>query len=134
MDGQTREFLASLRRRGGDLDLALFDPAFAAPLLSATRRSGVVHLEIPTGGPSEGEARRLVELLVELYAQPFQETAPGRAEARTGGYVCRLEGVRARLGCVFPEAIELVLRVGREARVRVVTLDVSCPGGTAPDR
>ncbi len=127
MDGDTREFLASLRWRGGDLDVTLFEPAFAFPLLHAWRRAGAVKVETFQSGTREDAARRLVELLGELYGQRFRETAPGRVEARSRRYAFRADGVRARGGCVFPDAIEVALRTGPDVRVRVVTLDVSCP-------
>jgi hypothetical protein len=131
MDGDARELLASLRWRGGDLDVTLFEPAFAVPLVHATRRGGAVKVEAFPGGPREDAARRLVELLGELYAQPFRATSADRAEARSRHYAFRLEGVRGRGGCVFPDAIEVTPRMGPDVHVRVVTLDLSCPVDTA---
>ena len=128
VDGRARDLLASLRWRGGDLDVTLFDTAFAAPLLTVSRRSGKVAIETFQHGAGDQEARRLVELLVELYALPFRETAPGWAEARSGGFTFRLERLHDRAQCVFPDAIEIFLRVGPAIRVRVVTVDVSCQG------
>ncbi len=131
MDGDTRELLASLRWRGGDLDVTLFEPAFAVPLLHATRRGGAVKVATFPGGPREEAARRLVELLGELYAQPFRATAGDRADARSRHWAFRLEGVRGRGGCVFPDAIEVAPRMGPDVHVRVVTLDLSCPADAA---
>jgi hypothetical protein len=131
MDGDTRELLASLRWRAGDLDVTLFEPAFAVPLLHATRRGGAVKVETLPGGPDERAARRLVELLGELYAQAFQATAADRAEGRSRHYAFRLEGVQARGECAFPEAIEVDPRMGPDVHVRVRTLDLSCPAGGA---
>ena len=128
-EGDIRELLASLRWRGGDLDVTLFDPAFAAPLLHASRRGGAVRVETFQGGPGRDAANRLVDLLGELYAQPFHETARDRVEARSGRYAFRLERVRLQGGCAFPEAIEVAPRAGPDVQVRVVTLDVSCPAG-----
>ncbi len=127
MDGDVRELLASLRWRGGDLDVTLFEPALAVPVLHATRRGGAVRVETFQGGPREDAARRLVELLGELYAQPFRAGAADGAEARSRHYAFRLEGVRGRGGCVFPDAIEVAPRAGPDVHVRVVTLDLSCP-------
>jgi len=133
MEGDTRELLASLRWRGGDLDVTLFDPVFAVPLLHASSRGGAVQVETLQAGPREDVARRLVELLGELYAQPFRATGPDRAEARSRHYAFRLEGVRAQGGCVFPDAIEVAPRSGPDVRVRVVTLELSCPADAAGD-
>ncbi len=130
--GDVRELLASLRWRGGDLDVTLFEPAFAVPVLHATRRRGVVRVETFRGGPPEDAARRLVELLGELYAQPFVGAAAGdAADARSRHYAFRIEGLRPNGGCVFPDAIDVAPRMGPDVRVRVATLDLSCPADAA---
>ncbi len=133
--GETREVLASLRRRGGDFDVTLFDPVFAVPLLSASSRGGAVHVEAgpaPGRGPGPEEATQLLSLLADLYGRTFRAAGADRFETSSGRFRFGLVGVRPRDGCPFPDRIEVSPRLGSAVHLRVDTIEVSCvpPGGT----
>jgi hypothetical protein len=122
--GPARDLVASLRRRGGDYEVTLFDPIFGAPLLSAARRGGQVSIE--ASGPAAGreaEARRLVEVLADVYGGAYPAPRGGASEGRAGRLAVRLSGVAPRDGCPFPERVDVS---ARGVSVEVRTLDVTC--------
>jgi hypothetical protein len=130
-EGVDREFLASLRRRGDAYDVTLFDPALAVPLWSASSRGGKVTVERAEGIRASDSAR-LLGLLGELYAASYRDAGGGRLEARSRTAVFRLDGVRPRDGCDFPDRIAVAPRLGSAFDLKVVTLDVSCPAPAPP--
>jgi hypothetical protein len=123
--GETRELIASLRRRGADYDVTLFDPVFAVPILSASARDGAVRVEGGAGGLGADRAEQLLSLLADLYGRTFRATGPDRFEARSRRFAYALAGVRPRDGQPFPDVIEVASRGGPEVRLRVETIDVS---------
>ena len=123
--GEPHELIASVRRSGDEQDVTLFDPVFAAPLLSARIRGGEVSEELLAPGPRSGDGKRLAELLREVFGREYAERG-GAAEAGGRAGVARLAGLPPEpAGCRFPAEIEFIPRVG-DLRVRVRTLDVAC--------
>ena len=122
----TREVVASLRRRGGDFEVTLFDPVFTVPLLSASTRGGDVRVDGSAPGLPEDAAPQLLALLQDLYGRTFRAAGADRLEARSRRFAYALVGVRARDGCPFPDSVEVSRRGRADLHLRVVTIDVSC--------
>jgi hypothetical protein len=129
VEGVAQELVASLRRRGAEYEVTLFDPAFGVPLLSASLAGGSVTIASAAGPLRRDDAERLLAMLGDLYAQRFRARGPDRLEAKSGRFVYRLAGLRSREGCAFPDRIDVAPRMGSAVVIEVVTLDVSCPGG-----
>lgn len=128
------QVVASLSRRGRDLEVTLFDPVFTAPLLSASTRAGEVRVHASAPGLPENAAPQLLALLVDLYDRTFRGAGAGRFEARSRRFAYALVGVRLRDGCSFPDWVEASTRRGPALHLRVTTLDVSCPAPPPPGR
>jgi hypothetical protein len=126
-EGERHEFIASVRRAGADVEVTLFDPVFAVPLLHARAQGGEVTEELLAPGPRPGDGKRLAGLLRDVFSRGYAETD---GAARADGWMgkVRLAGLPAEPGeCRFPEEIELRPRAGG-AVVQVKTLDVACGG------
>lgn len=132
-DGR-REVVASLRRRGADFEVTLFDPVFTIPLLSASTRGGDLRVEGSAPGLPEDAGPQLLALLADLYGRTFRAVGADRLEARSRRFAYALLGVRPRDGCPFPDRIEVSPRRGAALHLRVVTIDVSCVGPSAAGR
>lgn len=123
--GERRELLASVRRSGDDLQVTLFDPVFAVPVLSARAQGRTITEERLAPGPRAGDGVRLVRLLRDVLSRRYAEGA-GTPEA--GGWAgrVRLSALPpATTPCRFPAEIEVAPR-GSGTIVRVRTLDVAC--------
>lgn len=124
-EGQRHEFIASVRRAGADVEVTLFDPVFAIPLLHARAQGGEVSEELLAPGPRPGDGKRLAGLLRDVFSRGYAEAG---GAARADGWMgkVRLAGLPAEPGeCRFPQEIELRPRAGG-AVVQVKTLDVAC--------
>ena len=125
--GETREFVGSVRRAGGDFVVTLFDPVFEVPLLTASYRAGRVTEETHAPGLESGQGRRLVELLRDLYGQHYSVVDDGGTAVGTDDASYRLVGIPGPgSSCRFPLAIEILPRKGMGPRVSVRTVDVAC--------
>jgi len=125
--GETREFVGSVRRAGGDFVVTLFDPVFSFPLLTASYQAGRVTEEAHAPGLESGQGRRLVELLRDVYGQRYSVVDEGGTAAGAGGASYGLVGIPGPgSSCRFPLAIEILPRKGMGPRVSVRTLDVAC--------
>lgn len=132
-DGPPMELVASLRRRGGDYEVTLFDPVFGAPLLSAAVRGGA-H-EVREIGPAigrAGEARRLLDVLASVYGRAYPAPREDATGASTLAYAIRLSEFGAPGDCAFPGRIDVTASGG--ARVEVRTLEVTCTAPGSRDR
>ncbi|HYD39813.1 MAG TPA: hypothetical protein VEB43_03205 [Anaeromyxobacter sp.] len=123
--GERREFIASVRRSGAAHEVTLFDPVFAAPVLTARAEGRAVTEELLAPGPRAGDGVRLVKLLRDVFARRYAERG---GEAEAGGWTgrVRLTGLAPEPGpCRFPAEIELAAR-GGAGSVRVRTLEAEC--------
>ncbi len=125
----TREVLASLRRRAGDYDVTLFDPVFAVPVVTASLHGGVAHEEVLAPGVPAGQGKRLVSLLSTLYGSTFPLPRAGSSEAASGGFSFRLGEIVDGAACPFPAVIDVSPRLGRWPTLHVRTLEVTCSPG-----
>jgi hypothetical protein len=125
---ERREMLASLRRQGGDYEVTLFDPAFAVAILSASRRAGVVSEEPFAQGVRPGDGKRLVDMLVRLYAEVFPAPRGGVTAATSGAFSYRLSAIPdAGSHCRFPGLIAIGPRLGATGpRIDARTVEVRC--------
>jgi hypothetical protein len=130
-DGKV-ELLASLRRRGADYEVTLFDPVFATPLLGASLSGGVFRVDASGPGVTAREAERLVEVLRDVYAGSYPLPVSGTTVARGHGIAITLTDVDAGAPCPFAGRIDVRPRFGAAPAVAVRTLDVSCATPSAP--
>jgi hypothetical protein len=130
LDSSNQDLVASLSRRGPDLEVTLFDPVFAFPVLTASVRAGVANEVRHADSVRPGDGERLVRLLVAVYEMQYSDTA-GVGDASTPTLRLRLEGLPGEGACRFPDAIEVSPRFGGGPRVRVRTLDVACDAESA---
>lgn len=125
-------FVASLRRRGGDFELAMLDPVLQRPLYEAHTEGG----KIVETRPLPDEAQELGAMLFQSLQQFFEAKAFQRS-----GSALTFEGERflfefepwdARAICPFPAVIHMRAR-GKSPKMRVVatTEDVACGGHQA---
>ena len=121
--GGRHAFLASLRRHGDEIEVTLFDPVFAAPMLSAAWRRGKAEETLLAAGARPGDGKRLIELLREVYAMNYPPPASGRTRATSSRVAVELEGF-GRAPCDFPDRMVLEARVGPAFEVRVETVSV----------
>lgn len=120
-----RELVASVRRTGKDLDVVLFDPALAVPLLEAHQRGGDAAETRHVEAVPPGYGKRLVEVLSALHALDFAIGPDGAAEAGARGLRFRVEDLSGDGACRFPRTIDVTPRaIG--PRIRVETIDVTC--------
>jgi len=125
------ELVASLRRRGDDYEVTLFDPVFSAPVLTASLRGGQASERVlaPAGaGVRPGDGERLVETLREIYGERYPAEEGGRTAAGSLRVHTALSGIAGEAGCRFPGAIEIRPRAGPVERLEVRTIEVRCGG------
>jgi hypothetical protein len=115
----------SLRRRGPDVEVTLFDPVFSFPLLSSSLRAGVASEVRHAEAVPAGYGTRLVEILASVYGARYAPEDGGGAVATTTGWRYRLEALGPDPTCRFPAAIELSPRFGGP-HMRARTVDVAC--------
>ncbi len=123
--GERMEFIASVRRSGDVHEVTLFDPVFAAPVLTARAAGREVSEQLLAPGPRAGDGVRLVRLLRDVFARSYAERG---GEAEAGGWTgrVRLTGLAPEPApCRFPAELALAAR-GGAGSVRVRTLDVQC--------
>jgi hypothetical protein len=135
LEDREHELIASLSRRGRDLEVTLFDPVFSFPVLTASSRANVASEIRHTDAVPQGKGERLVELLAAVYGARYARGAAGTAEASTATMRFRLEGLPDAGDCRFPGAVEVAPRLGGGPRVRARTLEVACgsPSRVAPN-
>jgi hypothetical protein len=120
-----RELVASVRRTGKDVDVVLFDPALAVPLLEARQRGGDATETRHVDAIPPGYGKRLVGVLSALHALDFAIRADGAAEAGARGLRFRLEDLSGDGACRFPRTIDVAPRAIGPS-IRVETIDVTC--------
>lgn len=123
------ELVASLRRRGADYEVTLFDPIFGAPVLTASLMAGRASEEVlapPGAGIRPGDGSRLVETLRGVYGQRYPSEEGGRTAAEGMRLAVALSAISGEPGCRFPGAIEIRPRAGPVDRLEVRTLEVRC--------
>lgn len=120
-----REFLASVRRSRGDVEVTLFDPALAAPLIAGRMREGAAEETRYAAGIPPGYGVQLVRMLADLHGARFPIGADGAGEAGGVGVRYRVRSLSADYRCRFPEVIEVTPRA-RGPRIHVATIDVAC--------
>lgn len=125
--GEQRDLVASVRRDGAEIEVTLFDPALAVPVLSGWQRAGAIGEQRHVDSIPSGYGERLVRLLADLHGRTFDVTDARDGEARGFGVRYRIEGLSGEAGCRFPRLIE-VTPSGPAPRVRVETLDFGCGG------
>ncbi|WP_242392179.1 hypothetical protein [Anaeromyxobacter oryzisoli] len=128
LEGRTQELVASLRRRGDDFDLTLFDPVFSFPLLTSSSHGGVATEVRHVERVRPGDGKRLVELLVLVYETRYPLPVAGAAEASVGAVRSRLEQLPGDAPCQFPGVILVSPRFGAGPQVSVRTVEVLCGG------
>jgi hypothetical protein len=135
LEDREHELIASLSRRGGDLEVTLFDPIFSFPVLTASFRGGVASELRHSEAVPAGNGERLAELLVAVYEARYQARAAGAAESATATMRFRLEDLPDAGPCRFPGTVEVAPRLGAGPHVRARTLEVACggPRGATPD-
>lgn len=126
------DLVASVRRDGGDVEVTLFDPALAVPLLAARLHDGEAEETRWVEVVPAGQGERLVRLLADLHAAPYRVAPDGEGERTAGGVRFRVGGFTGEPPCRFPRRVEVIPR-GPGPRIRVETLDVAC-GGEPPAR
>lgn len=126
LDSGPQEALASVRRRGADYEVTLFEPTFAAPLLTAAARGGAVSEELLVAGPRRGDGLRLVKLLADVFGRAYRAGADGRGEARGSLGAYALDGLPGPGPCAFPAAVDVSPTLGLGPHVHARTVDVSC--------
>ncbi len=127
----SRQFVASLKRVGGDYEVTLFDAVFDSPLLNASAHSGTVTVEARSPGVDARFGYRLVELLRDLYGRNYPPASDGATESTAGAVAVRLAGVPASASaCRFPSTIEVIPPLGGGSPLLVRTIDIAC----APSR
>jgi hypothetical protein len=133
LEGREQELIASLSRRGRDLEVTLFDPIFSLPVLTASSHGGIASEIRHTDAIPPGKGERLVELLVTVYEARYAAGWTGTAEATTATMRFLLDGLADEGACRFPGTVEVSPRFGGGPRVRARTLEVACgfPGGAS---
>jgi len=123
----TWELVASLRRRGADYEVTLFDPVFGAPVLAASLRDGRASEQVlAPAGIRAGDGERLVETLREIYGQRYPAESGGATGAETLRQRTTLAAISGGTGCRFPATIEIRPRAGPVERLEVRTIEVRC--------
>lgn len=124
------DLVASVRRDGGDVEVTLFDPALAVPILAARLHGGEAEETRWVEAVPAGYGERLVRLLADLHASPYRVSPDGEGEGRAGGVRFRVGDFAGEPPCRFPRRVEVLPR-GPGPRIRVETLDVACGAGPA---
>lgn len=124
------DLVASVRRDGGDVEVTLFDPALAVPILAARLHDGEAEETRWVEAVPAGYGERLVRLLADLHASPYPVSPDGEGERSAGGVRFRVGDLAGEPPCRFPRRVEVVPR-GPGPRIRVETLDVACGAGPA---
>ena len=130
--GMEMDFLASLRRRGDDYELAMLDPVIQVPLYIARTEGGRL-VEIK---PLPPEARGLGPMLFQSLAELFSAKSFVRRPAAMGEgdifafWTRRLEFEAApwdmSAECPFPAEIRMRTRGGPDMTAVAKTEDVAC--------
>lgn len=126
LEGRTQELLASLRRRGDDFEVTLFDPVFSFPVLSSSSHAGVASEIRHVESLRPGDGKRLLELLRSVYEARYPGPKAGGAEAATAALRFRLGQLPDDAPCRFPGTIEVSPRFGSGPHVHVRTVEVGC--------
>jgi len=126
----TLDFLASVVRREGDVEVVLFDPALQVPLLRATSGPGGIAETAFVDGVPPGNGRRLVELIQTMNGLRFLPEGPAVRGATGSGWHFTLTGSVGGPSCEFPGRISVEHRLGGP-RIEVETTEVDC-GAPAP--
>lgn len=121
----TLDFLASVVRRGDDVDVVLFDPALQVPLLRATSGPGGITETAYVDGVPPGNGRRLVELIRTMNGLSFLPEGPASHGAAGGGWRFTLSEPVGASSCRFPGRILVEHRLGGP-HIEVETTDVDC--------
>jgi len=126
----TLDFIASVARRGGDVEVVLFDAALQVPLLRAASGPGGITETAFVDAIPPGNGRRLVELIQAMNGLRFLPVGDGARVADGGGWSFTLSGSVGVPSCEFPGRISVEHRLGGP-RIEVETTDVDC-GATEP--
>jgi hypothetical protein len=125
--GGKLELLASVQRSGGDYDVTLFDPLFAAPLLRASSREGAITEELLAPSAKAGWGIQLLALLREVYNETYLSHAEDAWNASSRAASLRIIDIDATgRTCAFPKVIEVKPRAGVVRDVRIQTLQADC--------
>lgn len=119
------DFLASVRRAEGRVEIVLFDAALQVPILQATASDEGTAETLFVEGPPAGEGRRLAGLIRTLNALGFSPADHSTLGASGDGWRFVLSDVEGDPTCRFPRRIEVEHR-GAGPRILVETIDVAC--------
>ncbi len=120
------DFLASLRRRGADFELALLDPALQRPIYEAHTAGSAIAETRPLPEEARGLGAMLFQSLRQFFTARSFDRA-GQALAFLGDrFHFEFEPWDERESCPFPAEIRMQARGGPPMRVVARTADVAC--------
>jgi len=123
--GELHQFLASVRRVGGDYEFAMLDPVFQRPLVEASFKNGEYSESRSLPEEAKTDAKMLFESIRKLFAAECFSRG-GRGLQHTGSrFIFDFEEPDSGL-CGFPREIHLQARGGFDVEVTAVTEDVIC--------
>jgi hypothetical protein len=130
--GNEMDFLASLRRRGSDYELAMLDPTVQVPLYIAHTEGGRLVETKPLPPEARGLGALLIQSLAELFgAQTFVRRPAAMGEGDVFVFRTRRLEFEATpwamtSKCPFPAEIRMKTRGGPDMTAVARTEDVAC--------
>lgn len=124
----SKEFLVSVKRKGGDLRLVFLEPFWQQALIEISYQAGgysvtplVQGISLPVRGEEIADAAR------EVFAWTGRLDRNGSAQFKVRAFRVRIAEVRGEGSCILPRRIELVPRVAGSPRLIVTTEEWRCP-------
>ncbi len=125
-DGELREMLGSVSRRGEDFQIAFLDPALQRPFLEIEIKAG----KIAQKGDLPQEAReqipKLIDAIRELYSASCFQGTEDKPELTGSRFRYWLERVEGPADCRFAMVTRMAPRIGSSVAIEVETSDVGC--------